>query len=163
MSAGPHFIDVEGFQHGDGEFIIKEMAVLNVDTPLRPVYFLFKSPVRWGSQSSDAQRTFRYQEENVHHLSWHEGQTRFCKKCVMHHIKKHFRIDCIFFVLGEQKLRWLQTTFRKLRFSLYNGITMSRLPLAPTNVRCVYRDHDDQHCAVLKCYRMYDHFITNMI
>ena len=56
----PYFIDFEAFQHGDEDFILKELVVLNVDRPLHPLYFLFKPMCQWNSLDPAKKVTYCY-------------------------------------------------------------------------------------------------------
>ena len=155
---GPFFIDIEAFQHGvDGKFVIKELSIIDVDKPLHPLYYIFEAHKTWQELDSSHQRTYEYQTAHLHHLEWHEGNTRYCKRCIMHHIKKHFGVKGgLFYVMGDQKLNFLQEEFPDLNFIQYN-ITFDKLPILPPNIHCLYRNHG-HHCALLKCMRMYLHY-----
>jgi hypothetical protein len=156
----PFFIDFEAFQHGDGKFRIKELCIMDVEQPLTPLYFLFKAERKWNSLTSGEQQTYSYQQRYLHHLCWEEGRTRYCRKCVWHHIKMQFP-ECrnhIFYVMGKQKLEFLKEVFPSLNFCEYN-ITFHQLPQIADNISCFYRYHGE-HCACLKCYRLYTHYIS---
>lgn len=155
------FIDFEAFQHGDEDFQIKELCILEATTPLKPLYFLFKPPCEWNLLSSDQRRTYIYEERYIHGLSWGEGQTRYCASCVWHYIKKSFPLttsaDHICYVLGKQKADFLRREFPQLNIVEYN-VTLKELPHAPLHLTCQYRVHGErEHCAMLKCYRLLSH------
>lgn len=158
----PFFIDIEGFQHGQGKFKIKELCIVDADYPLEPLYFLFKPNKPW-QDLTDAQRTtYSYETRHLHHITWSEGRDPpFCRQCVWQGVKNHLRLyeNAIFYVLGSQKLRVLQTHFPKLRLCEYNA-TLKTLPNTPNHIGCVGgRMHDKEHCACLKCYRLYLHYL----
>ena len=95
--------------------------------------------------------------DNVHRLGWHEGQTRYCQACTQYYLSVIMgKPEAIYYVMGEQKFNFLREEFPKLSFVLYN-ITMSTLPPLTCNIHCIYRDHGE-HCALIKCYRMYLHY-----
>ena len=52
---GPYIIDFEAFQHGDEQFKIKEICVLDVDRPLAPLYVLYEADRSWDSLTSSEQ------------------------------------------------------------------------------------------------------------
>ncbi len=157
---GPYFIDLEAFQHGH-KTIIKELCILDIDRPLRPLYFLFTPPQAWQTLSTAEQDSYDYQERHLHQLSWGEGESRYCRKCVYHHIKENFPAceNAIFYVMGHEKCKVLAKMFPKLNFIEYN-ITFNTLPPTPHNIFCHYRNHGE-HCASLKCFRLYDHYISS--
>lgn len=158
-----YLIDVEGFQHGkNGKFHIKELCILNVDEPLSPYYQVFTSTKPWSAINDDAEKfTYRYQTNKVHHLSWDEGWQTYCNNCVWREIKKTFPNwrNGMFYVLGESKLKMLKENFPKLKLVPYNA-TLSTLPALGSHIRCVYREHSVEHCACLKCYKLYKHFTS---
>lgn len=162
------FIDFEAFQHGEEDFRIKELCILEASTPLKPLYFLFKPPCAWDLLSPDQRRTYRYEEKHIHGLCWGEGQTRYCANCVWHYIKKSFPLvsadakeDHICYVLGQQKADFLRKEFPQLTIIEYN-VTLKELPHAPSHITCVYRVHGGrEHCAMLKCYRLLSLYLSN--
>lgn len=158
---GPYFVDFEAFQHGTERFLIKELCIIDVDRPLTPLYFIFRSPKAWDSLNSQQQMTYRYQSQHLHHLEYSEGVSLFCKTCVARFIKLTFP-NClagIFYVMGTQKFDYLRNKFPCFNWCEYNGVTLNTLPTIPTNIQCFHRDHGE-HCACLKCYRLYQHYIT---
>jgi len=157
---GPYIIDFEAFQHGDEQFKIKELCVLDVDRPLAPLYVLYEADRSWDSLTSSEQKTYSYQRRHVHHLGWEEGDRRYCPVCLMHYIMVDFPQcrNSIFYVMGEQKLKFLQQQLPKLNFCEYN-IVFEQLPPIAHNISCFHRNHGE-HCACLKCYRLYTHYIT---
>lgn len=159
---GPYFIDFEAFQHGDGPFKIKELCIIDADRVLSPIYFIFRAPKSWNSLSAEEQRTYSYETNQLHGLQWNEGATRYCRRCTWYWIKEAFPLcrNSIFYVMGQQKMQFLQQEFPELNFCEYN-VTLQTLPSIPPNIRCLYRDHDQTHCACLKCYRLYQHYICS--
>ena len=159
---GPFFIDFEAFQHGEERFVIKELCVIDKNLPLSPLYFVFKNKNHWSSLNRAQQKTYSYQSNYLHGLQWEEGESHYCQRCLWYWIKRSFPNcqDSIFYVLGEQKRNFLQIEFPKLTFVVYDNITLSSLPHIPPNIKCLFRNHDDNHCACLKCYRMYQHFMN---
>ena len=160
-----YFIDVEGFQHGkNGKFLIKELCILSADEPLSPYYKIFTPSKPWCQMKDDdaaKKSTYRYQTNMVHHLKWDEGWHKYCNNCVWREIKKSFPNwrNGMFYVLGESKLKILKSEFPKLKLVPYNA-TLSTLPAIGSHIRCMYRDHSVDHCACLKCYKLYKHYTT---
>ena len=133
---------------------------MDVDRPLQPLYFLFKGHKKWETLTSGEQQTYSYQRRYLHRIGWEEGFSRYCRKCVWYHIKEYFSHirNSIVYVMGEQKMRFLQQEFSTLNFCEYN-VTFPLLPQIAPNIACFYRDHGE-HCACLKCFRLYTHYIT---
>jgi hypothetical protein len=156
----PFFIDFEAFQHGSNKFRLKELCVMDVDRPLNPLYFIFKGGKKWEDLTCGEQQTYSYQRRYLHHLGWEEGHARYCRRCVWYFIKDYFPQirNSIVYVMGEQKIKFLQNEFPSLNFCEYN-VTLALLPNVAANINCFYRDHGE-HCACLKCYRLYTHYIT---
>lgn len=157
------FLDFEAFQHGKEDFRVKELCILDVTKPLKPLNLVFKPEIRWDELSKPHQRTFSYQENNIHHLSWDEGTTRYCAKCVMHMIKQQFPVvtsyNTICFVAGREKTKFIQREFPMLNIFAYDrSASFKDLPAAPSHLSCNYRDHSREHCAMLKCYQLYTDF-----
>ena len=164
------FIDFEAFQHGDEDFIIKELCVLDVRAPTQPLYFLFKPPTQWCKLSREQRRTYSYQERHLHHISWNAGEQHYCPNCIQRYIKKKLPSATaeqssssppIFYTVGAQKAAFLAKEFSDLNISMYDCSSYKDLPHAPTHIVCMnYRCHLVEHCALLKCYRMYHHYLN---
>lgn len=158
------FADFEAFQHGDERFQVKELCILDRDSPMNPLYFLFKPPRAWDLLSHDQRRTYIYEERNIHGLAWGEGETRYCASCIWHYIKQAYPlvaagVDHVCYVLGTQKVNFLKEEFPELNVVEYNSMTLKELPHAPSHLICKYRAHGRrEHCAMLKCYRLLSHF-----
>ena len=155
-----YFIDFEAFQYKDEAFVIKELCVLNVDRPLLPLYFMFGPVEPWHMLSTSARKQYRYQSKHIHGLEWSEGVSRYCRSCVLHHIKLAFPLCMagIFYVMGKEKTEFLTGEFPDLNFVEYN-ITFNNLPLLPSNLVCYHREHGE-HCAYRKCLRLCHHYVT---
>lgn len=156
----PIFLDFEGFQHGETKFTIKELSIVDVDKPLKPLYFYFKAPKSWEELDEHRKETYNYQTRHLHHLMWDEGVSRYCRRCIAHHIKECFPYwkNCVFYVMGEQKCHFLQKEFPDFDFIEYN-VTFNNLPAAPNHISCLSHPHGD-HCALLKCMQLYTHYTT---
>ena len=154
----PYFIDFEAFQHGTEKYQMKELCIVDVDRPFSPLYYLFKSRTRWETLDMDQQRTYHYQSHNVHSLGWYEGIIVYCRKCVWREIQEVFPMykNGIFYVMGKQKMDYLQIEFPKLNFCEYK-VTMNTLPYLSPNFSCIHRYHGE-HCACLKSYRLMKHY-----
>ena len=155
-------MDFEAFQHGQEDFILKELCFFDSEKPLSPLYYTFKPPVPWDQLSSEQQHTFAYEEQHLHHLKWSEGKTRYCRNCVLYHLERAFPLiynhKC--YVLGQQKMEFLQCEFPELDIVNYSAAdSFKDLPHAPPHLSCLFRCHSLEHCAVIKCYRLYSHFI----
>ena len=160
---GAIFVDFEAFQHGPSErFKLKELCLLSADRPLTPLYFLFGASPLWEQLDGEQQRTYAYQSRHLHHLEYSEGVVSFCKGCVARVIKTTFPdyINCVFYVMGSQKMEYLRDKFPMFNWCEYNGVTVNSLPSLPHNITCLHRPHGD-HCACLKCYKLYQHYITS--
>ena len=152
---GAIFVDFEAFQHGSSErYKLKELCVLSADRPLTPLYFLFRGSPAWEELDEDHRKTLEYSE----------GVVTFCKSCVARMIKVSFPewIDCIFYVMGMQKVKYLRYKFPMFHWCEYNGVSLNTLPTLTHNIGCLHRPHGD-HCACLKCYKLYHHYVTSFI
>jgi len=179
MNASPavavFFIDFEAFQHGkDEDFIIKELAIIDSNNPLRSACYVFLPHCSWESLSAEHRRTYNYLERRLHRLTWNEGTLRYCTRCLQNDIAYFFTgssVDkAIFYTMGEQKAEFLRREFPHMHIEDYGNafvsninrknenLTIKKLPRAPQHISCTYRNHSREHCALLKCYRMYMHY-----
>ena len=157
----PYFIDFEGFQYR-GQYIIKELCIMDVDKPLQPLYYMFTPITNWSRLSVDERLQFGYQKKYIHHIDWYAGHVLYSQKAIMQQIKQDFQLwDVgIFYVMDRfngDKLKFLKQEFPQLRMSNYN-ITFHSLPRISSNIQCIYCNHG-AHCAYLKCMRLCYHYI----
>ena len=147
--------------------VLKELCVVDVDQPFAPLYYLFAPRGGWQQLSERQRTTYDFERDSIHHLDWAEGHIRYCRKCVMHHIKQAFPNSwsgSLFYVMeaqaNGQKLKFLEKEFPELHLLNYN-ITFDNLPFLPGNIICPHRFHG-QHCAYLKCMRLCAHFKSTL-
>ena len=115
-----YFIDFEGFKY-HGRYDIKELCIINVDNPLDPVHYIFDVANSWTTLNQHQQDLYNYQTNEVHCLYWNEGNTRYCRKCIMHHIMKAFPYysNGTFYALDEEKTSTLKHKFPSLNIVNY--------------------------------------------
>ena len=66
-------------------------------------------------------------------------------------------------MLGEQKCAYMHRVLPMLNIRELEGVgvkSFKDLPSAPAHLTCVHREHSRTHCAVLKCYQMYCHYMS---
>ena len=157
------FIDFEAFQIAKGgDYIIKELAIVNSHNPLEPLYYLFEAPYPWHDLTEEQKRQCSYQSRNIHHLTWQDGIQRYCCNCVQYIIlnELEFATSIPFYVMGNQKYKFLEKTFPYLKFIEYTA-TLESLPKLYPHIRCLSREHGD-HCALKKAYRLYLHYVEDV-
>jgi hypothetical protein len=159
-----YFIDFEAFQYGrGGEYKIKELCILDAGRPYNYLYYLFRQDMTWSAISPEEQRNYNYQTRCIHRLHWEEGHSVFCRECIMRHIMARFELEeSRFYVMDSPKgakIGYLRAQFPQLNFVAYGGVKFATLP--KTSVQCPYRIHGE-HCAYLKCCRLYEHY-TNPV
>ena len=107
-------------------------------------------------------KTFKSETKHHHHLHWQEGETLFCKSCIMRHISNAFPSwDLgVFYVMEKQaggpKVQLLKTIFPLLTIVNYS-VSFNSLPNISNINKCIYRSHGE-HCAYLKCMRLIEHY-----
>jgi len=80
-------LDVVGFKDTNGEFIVKELAIVSLDRS-RVQHFLFKEPKPWSEVETANKKDFLSQTVNNHGLRWEDGQVAYQElektfKCVV--------------------------------------------------------------------------------
>ena len=155
------FIDFEAFQHGNEDFMIKELCILDENAPLKPLTFVFKPTKPWDILKSSQKRTYAYQEHQLHHLAWSEGSKSYCTSCLERNIKRAIPLyrDANCYVLGKQKADFLRRELPMLNIIEYSFVDSYKdLPHAPAHLSSTYRHYGKEHCAVLKCYSLMLHY-----
>ncbi len=157
-----YFIDLEGFQHGEGRMIMKELCIINIENPLGPLHYIFMAPKSLDELSEAEKIGFHYQTSRLHHLKWYEGLTRYCQNCTWHTITHVFPYwaEGTFYVMDKingTKIKFLQEEFPHLNLIAYNTVIFKNLPPLAEYEGCKYRDHG-KHCAFRKCIQLYHHY-----
>jgi len=154
------FIDFEAFQHKNEEFHIKELCILIAEKPFHPLHYIFKNEKPWSQLSQAKRRTYKYQEKQLHHLSWNEAASPFrhwCAHCIKIELESLGPLKC--YVLGRQKADYLRSVLSSPLINIVEYTdSCKKLSPAPSHLVCTYRDHSREHCALLKCYRMMFHY-----
>ena len=157
-----YFIDFEAYQHGDEDFHIKELCIMSADNPLKFSAYIFNHSCHWDHLSVDQRKTYRFQYKKLHQIAWNEGDTIYSAWWLQREIElKYVFGPTVFYVLGHQKAKYLQQQLPRLTildYSVQYNVLLMDLPAPPSYVKCVYREHARNHCAVLKCYRLCLHF-----
>jgi len=156
-----YFLDIECFQHGSEEMIIKELSVLDITRPFEVLSMVFQSNKPWSSLSEEQKRTYSYQTRRLHHLHWKEGEQLYSRDNVAEQLATAFPLitERNVFVIGCQKAVFLRKEFNMLNIVEFNCERIKDLIKVPDHIVCTYRNHGRDHCAVLKCYRMYLHYL----
>jgi len=161
-----YIIDFEAFKHGDEDYQLKELCIIDASCPMKQLHYTFLPPCKWEELSSEQKRTYTYLTREHHRLSWNEGYVRYCRECLRNDVARFIKSSHVhssmFYVMGREKTRFLQSLFPDYRFMNYqevHNVSMRDLPEAPDHIVCNYRNHG-KHCAVLKCTRILLHFIS---
>ena len=117
-----------------------------------------------GQMSDDMRKQVHYASRRLHRLGWTEGSSRYCKECIMYHIKHKFPQwqSGTFYVMDApngRKLNFLKETFPLLNLVEYPGATFKSLPEPRYANACPHRDHG-KRCAFLKCQRLCTHYLS---
>lgn len=156
-----YFIDFEAFQHGKEEtFQLKELCIVELAQPLEPFYQLFAPPQPWKHLREPVQRTYHYQTLNVHGLFWNDGVIPYCRTCLQENVRRFFPnwINGLFYVVGEQKYRFIKELFPFLRLCEFFLPPNTVMDPCPKFITCIFRGHGE-HCAVRKCYRLMNYYL----
>ena len=162
----PFFIDFEACGGGgDGEFVIKELCIMDCTRPLDPIHFIYQPTIPWRCLTDAQRRTCIYLTKHYHKLAYSEGRadgSYFCAACIERQLDDKFPSQWrneLFYVMdgmvdGGPKYKFLHRKLPKLRLVNYH-ISLKRLTPLPQSqmLTCPHRNHGS-HCAYLKCCRL---------
>ena len=155
-------MDFEAYQHGDEEFNIKELCIMSADNSLKYSAYVFHQSYNWEDLTTDQRNTYRYQFKKLHQIAWNEGDTVYSSSWLQQEIESKYVFGpTLFYVLGHQKAKFLQQQLPHLTildYSVQYNVLLKDLPEAPNYIKCVYRNHSRNHCAILKCFRLCLHY-----
>ena len=143
-------IEFQAFRGNDNSFIIKELAILDLQTYL--IYpFMFKPPFLFKELNSKSKRTNKWLTKNFHHISWDDGFTdlRDLDSIMYHFGSKFTRIH----TKGSEKRNWIQlyTTAE------VNDVTIDKTIEYNVNNVCLLaknKRHKYCQCALKNAYRL---------
>lgn len=101
-----YIVDVQGFRKPVNEFVVKELAIVPLNSHLKPLTFLFKPPASWRRLTVKYRSENLWLERNYHGLSWSSGDIAYEElenvlKTVLHNAS-------IVYVKGAEKKQWLE-------------------------------------------------------
>ena len=102
-------VDVQGFWKNKSDFILKEIAIFDLQKSSTPFVFTFKSPLNWNELSSDEKSTARWLENSFHGIRWSSGEILHEK--IPEVMQKYLNNSKKIFVKGELKKKFLQSIF----------------------------------------------------
>lgn len=105
-------VDFEAYRGDDRQFIVKELAIVDVQHGLSRV-ILFKSPFDRACLNRKSQRIADWLEHNLHGISWTEGEVDYT------HLHKIIYDVCqmysVVFTKGLEKARFLSALHTNVR------------------------------------------------
>lgn len=98
-------IEIQAFRGNKGEFIIKELVIMDMDTNV-VLYFLMKPPYSFKKLKYKYAKTNKWLMENYHHITWEEGFTDYKElDNIMYRYCQQFAVA---YTSGLEKSKWIQ-------------------------------------------------------
>ena len=148
-----YFVDIQSF-YGNENMQIKELCIMNANDILNPYHKVFVMDIPWNLLPPNTAKSNTYLASGYHQLSWDEGSSKFCQRCILNDCDYDIK-KSIIYVLDQEdgtKMKTLKKYFPELRFTSYNK-NKSDLSSVPPNITCIWREHGP-HCAYKQCLLM---------
>ena len=100
-----YILDIQGFQKCQNDYIVKELAILEVQDSSMPMVFTFKPPTFWSQLSVDEKCTARWLEMSFHGIRWNSGTIPYDQLSDILH--KYLKNAKKIFIKGIQKKKFL--------------------------------------------------------
>ena len=98
-------IELQAFRGNKGEFIIKELAFMDLDTNAIN-HFLFKPPFPFSMLRKGAAKTNRWLMKHFHHIAWNEGFVDYNElDTIMFHYCRQYQLA---YTSGLEKSKWIE-------------------------------------------------------
>ena len=98
-------IELQAFRGNKGEFIIKELAFMDLNTNVIN-HFLFKAPFPFSTLGKRAAKTNRWLMKNFHHITWNEGFIEYSElDTIMIHYCRQYQSA---YTSGLEKSKWIE-------------------------------------------------------
>jgi hypothetical protein len=100
----PCVIELQAFRGNANEFIVKELAILDLQTGAIN-YFLFKPPFPFKCLHTKPARTNKWVMSHFHHISWSDGNVDYSEldNIMYYYCDKYKTI----YTTGSEKCRWI--------------------------------------------------------
>ena len=100
-----YIVDLQGFQMPINQFVVKEIAVMDIKSDHHVVH-LFEPPCVWSSLPAKYKCTNTWLTRNYHNLYWEDGY--FPYKILKDAVKSMLRNASCIYVKGLEKKRFLE-------------------------------------------------------
>ena len=99
-------VDFQYFRQPGGDFLVKEMAIISLETDLEPTVLLFKAPYRWCRLSEKYRSKNINIQRNLHGLSWDSGFYNYKELGSL--IRETLQDSHKIYAIGDEKKKFMQ-------------------------------------------------------
>jgi len=110
-------VDLQGFSGPQGQFVLKEVAILAHGMTL-PVVYQFAPPYPWHDLPQECQRRNAWVERNYLGLKWNSGTTPYNR--IEEILHSHLGLIEKIYVKGREKVAWLRTLLQSSHHVIEN-------------------------------------------
>lgn len=101
-----YIVDVQGFKKPLNEFVVKELAIVPLNSNFKPLVFLFKPPTSWCRLPARYRSENLWLERNYHGLAWSSGELPYEE---LENVLQSVLHDAsLVHVKGVEKKQWLE-------------------------------------------------------
>jgi len=110
-------VDLQGFSGRNGQFVLKEVAILAHGMTL-PVVYQFAPPCPWTDLAPEIRRRNAWLERHYLGLKWTSGTIPYDR--VQEILNSHLRLTEVIYVKGREKVEWLSTLLKSTHHVIEN-------------------------------------------
>ena len=99
-------MDMQGFKKPGNDYVLKELAIVPLNTDTEPIVLLFKPPFPWRRLSEKYKRQNLWLELCYHGLAWNSGEYDYDK--IGSILQDGLQDAKTIFVNGEDRKKWLE-------------------------------------------------------
>ena len=143
-------IELQAFRGNKGEFIIKELVFMDLETNAIN-YFLFKPPFPFAMLRKRAAKTNRWLMKHFHHITWSEGFIDYTElDKVMTHYCRQYQLA---YTSGLEKSKWIEQYMLGkcvIHYPLGKGVNM----LGGFCTSVLDPNHKSKNCVLVRIYAL---------
>ena len=129
-------VDFQYFRQPGGDLLVKEMAIISLETDSDPTVLLFKAPYHWRRLSEKLRNKNLYIQRNLHGLAWDSGFHDYKELGSL--IRETLQDSSKTYVIGDEKKKFME----RFKIDTYDITDLGYLQFDTSKVVHFCSNHD---------------------
>ena len=158
-----YVLDIQAFKRYLNRVVVKEVAIVALETDAQPSVFLFKPPFPWEGLCAEFRSSNEWLSRNFHGLSWEQGDIPY--ELVSQVLEKALVNSNIIYVKGLEKKQWVKEILpNKFVYNIENFRCPALRKLPPVeDFFCSNHALEGAVCAAHNVYKLRDYLLSRSV